>query len=64
MTFTAIVVPPIAANEKPYRSQTQKNNGSFLTNYFICVSLQPTLLNIVCKQLLLRAIPLRSIALI
>ena len=64
MTFTAIVVPPIAANEKPHRSQTQKNNGSFLTNYFICVSLQPTLLNIVCKQFLLRAMPLRSIALI
>jgi len=64
MTFTAIVVPPIAANESPQRSQTQKNNGSFLPNYFICVSLQPTLLNIVCKQFLLRAIPLRSIALI
>ena len=64
MTFTAIVVPPITANENPHRSQTQKNNGSFLTNYFICVSLQPTLLNIVCKQFLLWAMPLRSIALI
>ena len=64
MTIAAIVVPPIAAIENPHRSQTQKNNGSFLTNYFICVSLQPTLHNIVCKQFLLRAMPLRSIALI
>ena len=64
MTIAAIIVPPIAAIENPHRSQTKKNNGSFLTNYFICVSLQPTLLNIVCKQFLLRAMPLRSIALI